>query len=120
MSLVLNTLPADGNVGAWDSVKNGVVDAAKWCNRQVQWLLNAIKDYALSAYNWAKPYFISLKDFVTTQYQNLKDLVVQNKETSMILVGIAALIAVFGLGYKYCCPGDSKSTSDAKTTTQSA
>ena len=67
------------------TVINGIIDGANWAGRQTQWLYNTICEYAVSAFNFAKPYFASLTQFISEQFEKIRKFTIENKE---IIVGI--------------------------------
>lgn len=93
----------------WDTIKNGVIDGANWTVRQVQWLGSTLKDYAIKAFEWAKPFFETLGKFFAEKFDQVKELIANNKEASLILLAGITITAVTVLASQYiCCTKESK------------
>lgn len=90
----------------WDTIRNGAIDGANWIGRQVQWLGSTIKDYAFKVFEWAKPFFQAIGKFCVERFEQVKELIANNKETSIILLAGVAITAVTVLAARHICCGD--------------
>lgn len=88
----------------WENIKNGIVEGAQWFGRQVVAFFKAIADYAVKAWEWAKPKFIDAKDWIVDKTGQAKDWVVAHKQETIIAsVAFAIGIVLTAIIHAACC-----------------
>lgn len=89
----------------WETIRDGIVDGAKWFGRQVVAFFTAIADYAVRAWEWAKPKFIDAKDWIVDKAGRTKDWIVEHKKETIIATVAACIgIVVTCIIHAACCP----------------
>lgn len=82
----------------FENFKNGAFEVVNWMGRQIQWLASTIKHYAVKAYEYVKPFFESIGRVIGDGYAKVRDFAVANKEVSITIGVLVALISAIGLG----------------------
>ena len=105
--MAANPLAVANEPSTWDTIKSGAIDGASWIGRQVQWLGSTIKDYAVKVFEWALPFFESIVKFFAERFDQVKELVANNKEITAIITATVLLTSVTFLAFNYLlCGGE--------------
>jgi hypothetical protein len=92
--------------------------AGNWIKTSAQAAGSAIANTAHKVWEWAKPRFRAIGDFLSNQWNRLIAFFKEHKEKVILVAATAGLIAiVYAIGRAFCC-GDKKKTEVAKTETK--
>lgn len=88
---------------AWDQVKTGASNSVNWLGRQISWIGSTIKDFAIKTYEWAKPAFQAVAKFFAEKFDQVKEIVMQNREMAAAIAVTALVSTLVTLGICHLC-----------------
>jgi hypothetical protein len=104
MSTIAQPVTAAAEPSFWETFTTKVSEGAEWLGRNIKALGSTLADYAVKVWEYVKPFFEKIGQFIAETWDKAKEFVKEHKEgtaiavASAIIVGIASIIF-----YTFCC-----------------
>jgi hypothetical protein len=126
MSVQALPVTAAAEPSMWETFTTKVSEGAEWLGRNIKALGSTLAEYAVKVWEYVKPFFEKIGQFIAETWDKAKEFVQAHKEETAIGVSIVLVTGIASIFfYSYCCSGSNNNPNNpnnpqTQTTTTTA